>query len=128
MIEPTLILLGLLIATLSSMIGLAGGAFMVPALVLIFGLATQNAVGVSLFAIMFTTISATAAYAVQGKIRYKVGLLLDTLDAPGAVLGAYATTLIASKWLAGMFGGLLFFIARLHYSEKEFPDRSRFKP
>jgi hypothetical protein len=111
MIEPALILLGLLISTLSSMIGLAGGAFMVPALVLIFGLATQNAVGVSLFAIMFTAISATAAYAVQGKIRYKVGLLLDTLDVPGAVLGAYITTLIVSKWLAGMFGGLLFFIA-----------------
>ena len=111
MIEPTLILLGLLIATLSSMIGLAGGAFMVPALVLIFGLATQKAVGVSLFAIMFMTISATAAYAIQGRIRYKVGLLLDTLDVPGAVLGAYITTLIASKWLAGMFGGLLVFIA-----------------
>jgi len=111
MIELTLILLGLLIATISSMIGLAGGAFMVPALVLIFGLTAQKAVGVSLFAIMFVTISATAAYAVQGRIRYKVGLLLDTLDVPGALLGAYITTLIASKWLAGMFGGLLVFIA-----------------
>jgi len=111
MIEPILILLGLLIATLSSMIGLAGGAFMVPALVLIFGLAAQKAVGVSLFAIMFMTISATVAYAVQGRIRYKVGLLLDTLDVPGAVLGAYITTLVASKLLAGMFGGLLVFIA-----------------
>jgi hypothetical protein len=111
MIEPALILLGLLIATLFSMVGLAGGTLMVPALVLIFGLATQKAVGVSLFAIMFMTISATAAYAAQRRIHYKVGLLMDTLDVPGAVVGAYITTLIASKWLAGMFGGLLVFIA-----------------
>jgi uncharacterized membrane protein YfcA len=111
MMELTLVLLGLLIATLFSMVGLAGGTLMVPVLVLIFGLTAQKAVGVSLFAIMFMTISATIAYAVQRRIHYKVGLLLDTLDVPGAVVGAYITTLVASRWLAGMFGGLLVFIA-----------------
>ena len=110
--------LGLFIATVFSMVGLAGGVFMVPALVLIFGLSTQQAVGVSLFAIMFTTISATAAYAVRGRINYRVGLLLDTLDVPGAVLGAYLTTLIASRWLAGMFGGLLLFVATYLVTKK----------
>jgi hypothetical protein len=111
MIELTLIPLGLLIAAIFSMVGLAGGTFMVPMLVLLFGLPAQKAIGVSLFAIMFMTISATVAYAIQKKIDYKVGLLLDTLDVPGAVLGAYITTLIASVWLAGMFGGLLIAIA-----------------
>ena len=111
MIELTLIPLGLLIATVCSMVGLAGGSFMVPALALAFGLPMQIAIGVSLFAIMFMTISATAAYAMQRRIDYKVGLLLDTLDVPGAVLGAYITMLIAPRWLGGMFGGLLFVIA-----------------
>lgn len=111
MIELTLIPLGLLIAAICSMVGLAGGTFMVPALVLIFGLPMQKAVGVSIFAIMFMTISATTAYAIQKRINYKVGLLLDTLDVPGAVLGAYITTLIASRWLGGLFGSLLFVIA-----------------
>jgi len=111
MIELILIPIGLLIATFFSMIGLAGGTFIVPLLVLVFGVATQKAVGISLFAVMFTTISSTLAYAVQRRIHFKVGLLLDTLDVPGAFLGAYFTTLIASRWLAGMFGGLLIFIA-----------------
>lgn len=111
MIELILIPLGLVIAALSSMIGLAGGSFMVPMLVLVFGLPTQKAVGVSLFAIVFMTISATTAYAVQKRIHYRVGLLLDTLDVPGAVIGAYVTTLIAPRWLGGMFGGLLLVIA-----------------
>ncbi|MGC8816490.1 MAG: sulfite exporter TauE/SafE family protein [Candidatus Hadarchaeum sp.] len=111
MLELILFSSGLLIATLFSMIGLAGGSFIVPMMVLAFGLPTQQAVGVSLFAVMFTTISATLAYAVQRKIHFKVGLLLDTLDVPGAFLGAYLTTLVASNWLAGMFGGLLIFLA-----------------
>ncbi len=93
------------------MVGLGGGTIFVPLLVLAFGLPTQNAVGVSLFAIMFMTVSATAAYAAQKRINYKVGLLLDTLDVPGAFLGAYITTLIAPRWLAGIFGGLVLIIA-----------------
>ncbi len=111
MLELALLITGLLIATVSSTVGLAGGAFMVPALVLIFGLPMQTAVGVSLFAIMFMTISATVAYATRKRIDYKVGLLFDTLDVPGAILGAYITTLIAPRLLAGMFGGLLLVIA-----------------
>lgn len=111
MIELVLIPIGLLIAAFFSMIGLAGGTFIVPMLVLLLRLPAQKAIGVSLFAIMFATISATLSYAVQRRIHYKVGLLLDTLDVPGAVLGAYFTTLIAATWLAGMFGALLVFVA-----------------
>jgi hypothetical protein len=113
MIELGLIPLGLIIAALFSMVGLAGGVFMVPMLVLLFGLPAQQAVGVSLFAVMFTTISATTAYMVQKRINYKVGLLLDTLDVPGAIFGAYLTTLITSMWLSGGFGILLIFIAAI---------------
>jgi uncharacterized membrane protein YfcA len=111
MIELILIPAGLLIAAFFSMIGLAGGSFIVPLLVLAFGLPAQKAIGVSLFAVMFTTISSALAYAARRKIHFKVGLLLDTLDVPGAFLGAYLTTLVASDWLAGMFGGLLIFLA-----------------
>ena len=83
MIELTLIPLGFLIATVYSMVGLGGGTLFVPLLVLAFGLPTQNAVGISLLAITFMAISSTVAYAMQKRIDYKVGLLLDTLDVPG---------------------------------------------
>ncbi len=118
MIELVLIPIGLLIAAFFTMVGLAGGSFIVPLLVLVFGVATQQAVGISLFAVMFTTISATLAFAAQKRIHFKIGLLLDTLDVPGALLGAYFTTLIASIWLAGMFGGLLVFIAAYMFWKK----------
>ncbi|MEM2874690.1 MAG: sulfite exporter TauE/SafE family protein [Candidatus Hadarchaeales archaeon] len=111
MIELLLFAVGLLIATVFSMVGLAGGTLIVPVLVLGFGLATQRAVGTSLFAVTFITISAAIMYGIQRRVHFKVGLLLDTMDVPGAIVGAYLTTLIHSNLLAGMFGALLLFIS-----------------
>lgn len=110
-IELMLIPIGFLIATISSMVGLGGGVFIVPLLVLAFGLPAQNAVGISLITMTFATISATIAYSRQRKINYRVGILLDVFDVPGVVLGAYLTTLLAPGWLAGLFGILLFIIS-----------------
>lgn len=124
MIELALMPIGLLIAAFFSMVGLAGGSFIVPMLVLGLGVVTQKAIGISLLAVMATAVSATIAYAIQRKINFKVGLLLDTLDVPGAFIGAYFTTLIASTWLAGMFGGLLVAIAFYMLWKKNFRNKN----
>jgi len=118
MFELILIPVGIIVATFSSMVGLGGGTLIVPILALGLGIVTQEAIGISLFAVVFTTISATLAYAAQKRIHFRVGLLLDSLDVPGAFLGAYFTTLIASNWLAGMFGGLLATIAMYMFLKK----------
>lgn len=111
MIEILLFLSGLLVATICSMVGLGGGILIVPILVLGFGLVTQHAVGISLLMMTFTTVSATIAYARQKRINYKVGVLLDVLDAPGAVLGAFLATTLSSNLLASLFGCLLIIIS-----------------
>lgn len=111
MIELLLFLTGLLAATLCSLVGLGGGILIVPILVLGFGLRTQHAIGISLLMMTFTTISATIAYARQKRINYKVGILLDVLDVPGAIFGAFVTTLLSPNLLAGLFGCLLTIIS-----------------
>ncbi|MEM3702817.1 MAG: sulfite exporter TauE/SafE family protein [Candidatus Bathyarchaeia archaeon] len=117
MIELLLFLTGLMVATICSLVGLGGGILIVPILVLGFGLRTQHAIGISLLMMTFTTISATIAYARQKRINYKVGVLLDVLDVPGAVLGAFITTLLSSNLLAGLFGCLLIIIS-IHIIKK----------
>jgi hypothetical protein len=102
--NPLIFLLGLSVSTVCSMVGLAGGVFIVPSLIILFSVPVKTAIGTSLFAIMVATISATIVYAVQGRVDYRVGLLLDTLDVPGAILGAYLTLLICSRILALLFG------------------------
>ncbi len=111
MIELALLLLGLLVTTIFTMVGLAGGLLIVPILVLGLGLPAQQAVGVSLMMMTFATISATIAYARQRRINYKIGVLLDVLDVPGALVGVWLTTLIASNLLAGLFGGFLVIVS-----------------
>lgn len=103
--------IGLAIGTVSSMIGVGGGFLIVPTLVLVFCLPAQKAVGTSLMAITFTTLSATLAYAVQRRIDYKLGLWLDLLDIPGVMVGAYLTTLLTSRVLASLFGMFLIVVA-----------------
>ncbi|MEM2926608.1 MAG: sulfite exporter TauE/SafE family protein [Candidatus Bathyarchaeia archaeon] len=119
-----LFILSLFIAAISSLVGLGGGVFLVPSLILIFGLPSQKAVGASLFTMTFTTISATIAYARQKKIDYKIGILLDVLDVPGATLGAYVTTIINSKLLATIFGIFLFIVSIRLLKSREAPGNS----
>ncbi|MBS7636307.1 sulfite exporter TauE/SafE family protein [Candidatus Bathyarchaeota archaeon] len=121
MIELLLFLTGLLVATICSLVGLGGGIFIVPILVLGFGLKTQHAIGISLLMMTFTTVSATIAYARQKRVNYKVGVLLDVFDVPGAIFGAFVTTLLSSNILAGLFGCLLIIIS-IHIIKKNKND------
>ncbi len=109
--EAILFILSFMISTVASIVGLGGGVFYVPLLVLGFGMETQKAVSTSLLAMSFTTVSATLAYAKQGRINYKVGVLLDLLDVPGSMVGVYLTTILDSKTLACLFGVLLLIIS-----------------
>lgn len=111
MVDIILAPIGFLVAVVCSMIGLGGGSIIVPLLVLGFGLQVQKAIGSSLFALIFMTVSATIVCATQKRVNYRVGLLLNTLNVPGAFLGAYLTTLVASSLLGAMFGVMLFFVA-----------------
>jgi uncharacterized membrane protein YfcA len=60
------------IGWVASMVGVGGGIFMVPLLVFLNLVgSTQEAVGTSLAAIVFNSISSTIAYSRQKKIDYK---------------------------------------------------------
>ncbi|MDI6825626.1 MAG: sulfite exporter TauE/SafE family protein [Candidatus Aenigmarchaeota archaeon] len=105
--------LGFVISTPSSMIGLTGGFLFVPILILIFQLPAQNAIAISLVAITGTTVSATLGYMRQRRVDLKLGLLYDILDVPGVVLGAYLTTLLPSSILTAICGVFLIIISVL---------------
>lgn len=113
----TLILLGLagaavFIGLIASMIGVGGGIFMVPLLSLsrLVG-TTQEAVGTSLAAIIFTSISSSLAYRRQKVLDLRLGLAVMPGAVLGAWLGAYLTRFISSGWLAVAFGIFLLYPA-----------------
>ena len=124
--NPLVFLLGLAVSTVCSMVGLGGGAFIVPSLIILFSVPVKTAIGTSLFAVMIATISATIVYAAQKRIDYRVGLLLDTLDIPGAALGAYLTLLICPRLLALLFG-LTVILTSISIARRRENSPSRFR-
>ncbi len=99
-----LLILGLGVGLPASMLGLGGGFLLVPALILLFHLPTQNVIAISLVAMFGTSLSATLAYLRQRRIDYKLSILYDVLDIPGVIVGAYLTTIIPSNILSGICG------------------------
>jgi uncharacterized membrane protein YfcA len=123
LIEALLVfVLGLAVGVPSSMVGLGGGIMIVPALIILFQVPAQNAIAISLVAILGTTVSSTIGYIRHKQVDYKLGLLYDILDVPGIVLGAYLTTLLPENILVGICGAFILFITIILIRNKRKPE------
>lgn len=111
MIEILLPVLGFLIGTVASMIGIGGGVFIVSLLTLLYDFSPPLAVGTSLASIVFTSLASTANYSRQKRVYYKTGLVLAATTIPGAFVGAYLTSIIGARQLGLIFGVFLLFVA-----------------
>ncbi len=96
MLSLLLVGAGIGVGAVGSMLGIGGGIFMVPLLLLAGFVATSpEAVGTSSAAVMATGLASTAAYLRKKVTNWKAGLAL----APGAVAGAWI-----GPWLCGIIG------------------------
>ena len=108
-----LLLLGIAVGVPASMCGLGGGFILVPTLILVFNLAPQHAIAISLVAMCGTTISATLGYIKQKRVDYKLAILYDIFDIPGVILGAYLTTILPQNILVGTCGLFILVLSTL---------------
>jgi len=117
-----------LVGIVSSMIGVGGGFLIIPFLILLYGFSMHNAVGTSLLMIVFTALSSTFAYARQRRIDCLLGLVMTVGSIPGALLGAYTTSLLSAKNLASLFGVFLMFVAvNMFVGSGEEKEQKRFR-
>jgi len=98
-----------LIGFFSSMMGVGGGIFIVPMLTLIFSFPPQLAVGTSITAVLFTSISSSLVYFRKRLIDYRLGLILIVTSLAGVRLGALATSIVESDIILVAFGILLIY-------------------
>src|SRR5919109_5440665 len=95
---PLLTLLGGAIGTYGTLIGAGGGVFLVPTLLVLYPQESPNTIAsISLAVVFFNAASGTVAYARMRRIDYRAGLLFAAATVPGAVLGAYATSLLSRQ-------------------------------
>ncbi|MGE3274462.1 MAG: sulfite exporter TauE/SafE family protein [Vicinamibacterales bacterium] len=130
MIDPALVevtvglaalvgLAGAVAGALGALLGLGGGVFLVPFLVIGLHLPMRLAVGVSLTTVIATSSAVTAGTAGRQLINLKLGLLLEVATAAGGLLGGLTAQALAPRTLAWLFsavtGGIaLVTLARLH--------------
>ncbi|MCD6523875.1 MAG: sulfite exporter TauE/SafE family protein [Thermococcus sp.] len=108
---------GVFIGILAAMFGLGGGFLVVPTLNLL-DVEIHHAVGTSSAAVVFTSLSSAIAYARQGRVHYKAGLLLASTAVIGAYIGAWMTSFISAPQLKVIFGLALVVVAIRIYGKK----------
>jgi uncharacterized membrane protein YfcA len=104
------IVLGLLVGVLSGLMGVGGGIFMVPGMVLLLGMAQQEAQGVSLAVIVPTALSGAFTHRQQGNVATDVVPWLAIPSVLTALLGAYAAHILPAAILRQLFGLLLLYV------------------
>jgi hypothetical protein len=125
-------ILALLVGIVAAMLGIGGGVFVVPALQLLplsIEFTPQMAAGTSLAMIVFKALSSTSGYARQKRIDYKIGLVLATVTIPGALTGAYLTSIFSEKLLILVFALFLLYVAsRMIFTYRLGKDRTSDPP
>lgn len=102
-----LVLFGLLTGTLSGVLGVGGGIFMVPFLVLVGDFGQQSAQATSLMVILPTAIVATASLRKRGVGDVSEGFKIGLLGIVGSVLGATLALQLTGSTLRYLFAALL---------------------
>lgn len=119
-----LFLAAILIGLLSALLGIGGGSFMVPLLVLGgFVAETKLAVGTSIAAVAFTSLASSAGYLREGQVEIRLGLTLAPLTVVGGFLGAVASDVLPEAVLATAFGVFLVYPGARMVLDRELPER-----
>jgi uncharacterized membrane protein YfcA len=96
------------VGTISSMVGIGGGIFNTPLLMIVFLLSEQFAPATALVAALFLAVASSIAYWRQDPrpIIPKVGLFLAITTVPGSLIGVTLRTMIESPYLLRVIFGL----------------------
>lgn len=93
-----------------AMLGLGGGIILVPALTLLMGVPIKTAVAASLVAVAATSCAGVPTYLQAGLVDWRLAVRLLIPTILGAISGGLLIGFIPSKWVAGLFIGLILYV------------------
>ncbi|MDP2953938.1 MAG: sulfite exporter TauE/SafE family protein [Chloroflexota bacterium] len=102
---------GAIAGTMGGLLGIGGGAILVPMLTGILKMAQHQAHGTSLMVAVFLALSGALGYAWQGHVDWPLTLQLGAGAAVGAVIGAKLMMRVPAAILRQGFGALLILVA-----------------
>lgn len=98
---------GLFFSTLGTLVGLGGGIFMIPLLVLLLGVPLKTAIAVTTFCLIPSALLSTFYNARAKHIDYFAGIALEIPTILGAILGALLINVLPVRPLETLFAGLV---------------------
>jgi uncharacterized membrane protein YfcA len=106
-----IILISVGIGTLAGMTGISGGAFKVPALIILFALSAELAAASSLLSALFVAFVSTVVYYKQNPqlIEFRTGTLAVIATIPGSYVGISLRTIVAHAHLLQLAFGIILF-------------------
>lgn len=109
--EVLIFLISLVAGSLGSMLGLGGGFFIVPALVLFLDFPMHEAVSLSLASICGIASSSFLIYAKNGTVNFKLGFSLEFFTFLGVLIGSIFANHLSSSFLEFLFGIVLIYVS-----------------
>jgi len=106
-----LALCGLGIGVLGGLAGLGGGVFIVPLLVIGFGLSQRIAQGTSLIAVIPTAAIGAIIHEANGEVDVRSAAVIAAAGVPAAIVGSLLALVVPQRTLLGLFGAFLLFAA-----------------
>lgn len=92
-----LLMIGFLAGLLGGLLGLGGGAIMLPALDFWLGYSSPAAIGTALFAVIFTVISGAYGHYIRGNTSREISRDISIGGVIGILVGSYIFTLLLSE-------------------------------
>jgi len=108
-----LLLTGSAVGVLGAILGIGGGVFIVPALVLIFHIPVHHAIATSIVSVIATSSAATSTNVEKGLVNMQLGITLEIATALGAVSGALTAEWLSETTLLRIFAVVLLVVAVL---------------
>jgi len=105
------LLMGTLSGSLGAMLGIGGGVFLVPFLILVVGLPFHHAAAISLAAVIATSTAVSAATAGRQLINLRLGMVLEVATAAGGVAGGLTAQMLPPEVLQTIFAVVALFVA-----------------
>ncbi len=115
------LLMSVVSGSLGAMLGIGGGVFLVPFLILVVGLPFHQAAAVSLAAVIASSTAVSAATAGRQLINLRLGMVLEVATAAGGVAGGLTAQMLSPKVLQVGFAVVAVFVAMAVVNSREAP-------
>jgi uncharacterized membrane protein YfcA len=109
----SLVLLGVVVGTYGSIVGVGGGFLIVPVLLLAWHVGPAAAAGTSLVVVFLNATTGSLAQWRHGRIDVRAGLAFAAATIPGAIAGAFLAERLSGPAFTTTFGVLLLLVAAL---------------